>query len=424
MPHYIKTGYWDKKSQINKDALNLDAFVDTQITAKGYSDIPIVQPETLNISGKIGNTLNLGAYYNTPNIDTINLIFYELESFTNRSVSCNIQGTSGTYSGNYRFNTLSFPKLKRMDWHYWDVDPNISDYGNSQLLISYCSNLLTLNIPLLQTGTIYVQNNTSLTDINVGIGIIDLKNPYAFPGDSYTATSYINIDSTNTALQNVTLFPTTPSFDYGYGFITINSLVTSPTVNIDASKMAGLSVESTGNIYFQDFTELKYGGLTIRGLKNSVLNFPKAITLYLNIISYVPGVGDNLTTINFPVVETLSLNVLKLTNEVPDTITITIPDSCTILYLGNFSTSVLVDIINLSHVTRLYGSDASVNFYNCLLTQSCVDAILAKFAEMIPLENINFSELDLSGGANAVPSATGLLNVDLLVAAGISVFHN
>lgn len=61
-----------------------------------------------------------------------------------------------------------------------------------------------------------------------------------------------------------------------------------------------------------------------------------------------------------------------------------------------------------------------LNLNNCSLTQSSVDAILVALS----LNGMNGEAIDLSGGTNAVPSATGLAAIEVLENNGWQVYVN
>ncbi len=418
MPTYVKTGYWEKKHKGFKDWLNLDKFVEQYLSTEGTTSFPILQTDTLNISGKIANSLLIGANYNTPDINTTNLVFPELEHING------LYDTASNFNGNnhYNFKHLSFPKLKYLDWE--DII-NEGSWGNNQFIITEFYNLRTIDLSNVNSGQYYITNNQNLTILNLGVGIHNLG-WVTYDGDPYEAYSYTSYQIySNQALSSIIFHQNDYHLNGDSGGIIINTSGGNDNCNIDASQIIVMSAELVGNlIHIEDFKELVYGDFYISGTSNITLNFPKAKNLRLNVDSDTSN--PNLISLNFPIVQELSLSVVGYNDVIDILPIITIPDSCIYLSLGNIvNNPLLTDIVNLSHVTYLSSYGDGLYLGGNAFIQSCVDAILAKAVEMLnPDINTIFGTIDVGDGTNATPSAAGLINVGILTAAGTTVFHN
>ena len=415
MPTFIKTGFWEKKQKGFRDWLNLDNLIEQYIQPQTASVPPFLNPPTLVINGKETNVINLNALNTyTPAIYSDSLVFIELETITgNYGGNNNFQNiiSSHNVTNKFYFQNLSFPQLKYL--YYFNLGNNY--YNSLEFNINYLLTLKTISIPNALSGGFIISNNSALEDVELGLGgyVIDENNQIG---------SYYDI-SNNNALKNVIIHNSNQGInlngDYGYTYIDVNNCVN--IVNIDARKLVTGYVNINGTNYnLQNFEELIEGGVGMYGSTQTSLSFPKGKNLEISLDGSTHTTPIN--TLDFPIAEVLyiTFNNISLT-------TINIPNSCTYLYIDFiYNNASLTDVIGLSNVQYLDGQ--VINLTNNALTQSSVDAVLAKVVDMLNLVDPNYNfqiiSVDLSGGTNSTPSAAGIANANILIAAGLTIAYN
>ena len=457
MPTFIKTGFWEKKQKGFRDWLNLDNLIEQYIQPQTASVPPFLNPPTLVINGKETNVINLNALNTyTPAIYSDSLVFIELETITgNYGGNNNFQNiiSSHNVTNKFYFQNLSFPQLKYL--YYFDLGNNY--YNSLEFNINYLLTLKTISIPNALSGGFNISNNSALEDVELGLGgyVIDENNQIG----SYYAIS------NNNALKNVIIHNSNQGInlngDYGYTYIDVNNCVN--IVNIDARKLVNGYVNINGTNYnLQNFEELIEGGVGMYGSTQTSLSFPKGKNLEIFLDGSTHTTPIN--TLDFPIAEVLyiafnnisfpalnipnsctnldiyftntELGAFNIANSVTqlylfidnsNLTTINIPNSCTYLYIDFiYNNASLTDVIGLSNVQYLDGQ--VINLTNNALTQSSVDAVLAKVVDMLNLVDPNYNfqiiSVDLSGGTNSTPSAAGIANANILIAAGLTIAYN
>lgn len=133
---------------------------------------------------------------------------------------------------------------------------------------------------------------------------------------------------------------------------------------------------------------------------------------------------DSVSSINLPKYTTTGPNERINIIPSPDTITplttLTFPSLLTAGSVSINSFSNLTDISFPVATSLITSPGDGIYLNNNALSESCVNALLAKFVET----NVSNETIDLSGGTNAAPTGQGILDVATLTANGCTVLTN
>ncbi len=341
----------------------------------------------------------------------------------------------GSYSNPIVFNALKTSKSNiALSSVSWNELPGTNSLNISNLeailggLTLSSTSIRSINFTDLKniTGSITINNCTSLNTFSLP----ELVEVGIFGSIPSTLTSLVlpklknagGFQSTWGTLTIVDL----PSLENVVGGITLNSVTTLNVPNL----------KSAGTIYLNGLSGIQ----TLNNFTGGTISFTN---------SCGSAIANTQTQLNLPAFQKGTVNLQQTNNTTLTTVTLPSLLNATVFMnnlnaLTDFSFANNVNPITLSGATSLsitncaaltsfsfptlVASLGNISFSGCALNQTSIDAILVRLSQLDGTAGTTLfgtgRTVNLTGGTNATPSATGLAAKGVLVARGVTVTNN